>query len=254
MSDLTVTKLNTQESPLIIPFSVSAQQASQLFARHISRNKLNPTEFFEAARQGRIKPVYFPAYILDCKITTHLTAECTKRDGEKTDSFIAKRELDSEFSQMVSVAGDKVDSTLFTLLEPYDFETLTEYDSSVAQNTQIQQFTLTPEELFERIRPDLENRAFFSAKNTVSGYTDEKPTENIFDFKSITAKHVLLPMWVLTCKYQGQRYKLYMNGQTGKVAGVPPRSRTKMLAFLGAGTAACAVIGQLIWMAVRALW
>ena len=249
MSDLTVRKLNTTEKPQIIPFAVSAQQASQLFARHISRNKLNPTEFFEAARHGNVKPVYFPAHILGCKILTSLTAECTEQD----DSFVARREVESDFSQIVSVAGDKVDPTLFTLLEPYDFEALQEYESSVIRNTEIQRFTVTPEEFFERIRPDLENRSFFSAKNA-AGYAEEKITENIFDYKDVTAKYVLLPMWVLTCKYQGQDYRLYMNGQTGKVAGVPPRSRTKMLAFLGAGTAVGAVLGQLIWMAVKALW
>lgn len=254
MSDLTVKAINTQENPLLIPFGITAQQASQLFVRYIARNKLNPTEIFEAARQGKAKAVYFPAYILDCKITASLTAECTKHSGGKADAFIAKRELESEFSQMVSVAGDKVDSTLLTLLEPYDFDALEQYDSALTANAQIQEFTATPEEFFERIRHDLENQAFFSAKNTISGYTEEKVTENVFDYRDITAKHILLPMWVLSCEYRGQPCRLFMNGQTGKIAGVPPKSTTKRLAFLGAGTAIGAVLGQLIWMAVKSLW
>lgn len=254
MSDLKVKKLNTQEAALIIPFDISAQQASHIFARQISRNKLNPTEVFEAARQGKVRAVYFPAYKFDCKITTRLSAECTKREGEQLSTFTAYRELESEFSQIVISAGDKVDSTLFSLLEPYNLEALCEFKSDLAQNAEIQQPAVSAEEIFERIRPEIEQEVFFKAKNSLADYTGEKVTNNSYNFTDITATHLLLPMWVLNCEYQGQPCRLFMNGQTGKTAGVPPRSTTKMLAFLGAGAAIGATLGQLIWMAVKSLW
>lgn len=238
----------------IIPFELTAQQASAVFARYIARNKLSPTEVFEAARQGQVTPVYFPAYAFECPVTTRLTADCTVQNGDTADKFTAHREMESKFSNIVIPAADKVDATLFSLLEPYDLQSLAERTPALTADIKIQDASASAEEIFERIEPDLRQQAFYNAHNTISGYTDKEVTENDFDFSRVTATRILLPMWVLDCKYKGQTCRLFMNGQTGKIAGVPPRSTNKIIAFLGAGAAVGAVLGQFIWMAVKALW
>ena len=49
----------------------------------------------------------------------------------------------------------------------------------------------------------------------------------------MTFKHVLLPLWVGTYRYQGKEFHLLVNGQTGKVGGKKPRDTVKtVMAFL----------------------
>lgn len=254
MSDLTVTKLNTADSTQMIPFEFTAQQASHAFARYVSRNKLNPTEVFEAARQGRVKPVYFPAFVFDCEMTTTLQSECTKREEEELKTFYAQRELKSEFADLLALSGDKVDETLLSLLEPYDLHGLKNFDSALTVRADIQKAVFSAEEVFEKLRPEIEQSAVNEIKKTLRDYTSEKTQELSHSFNSVNAKNILLPMWVLDCEYKGQPCRLFMNGQTGKIAGVPPRSTNRTLALLGAGAAIGAVIGQLIWMAVKTIW
>mgnify|MGYP003289406577 CR=1 FL=1 len=242
--------LNTK----IIPFEFTAQQASHAFARYVSRNKLNPTEIFEAARQERVKPVYFPAFVFDCEMTTVLQSECTKREAEEVGTVFAQRELQSEFAGILALSGDKVDETLLSLLEPYDLQGLKDYDSALTVRAEVQKAVLSAQEAFEKLRPEIEQSAVNEIKKTLRDYTSEKTQNLSHSFNSVNSKSILLPMWVLDCEYRGQPCRLFMNGQTGKIAGVPPRSRTKMLAFLGAGAAVGAVIGQLIWMAVKTIW
>lgn len=242
--------LNTK----IIPFEFTAQQASHAFARYVSRNKLNPTEVFEAARQGRVKPVYFPAYLFDCEMTTTLESECTQREAEKISTVTAQRELKSEISDLSALSGDKVDETLFSLLEPYDLQGLRDSDSTLTAKAEIQKAVLTAEEAFEKVRPGIEQSAVNEIKKTLRDYTSEKTQRLSHGIDSLNTKSILLPMWVIDCEYKGQPCPLFMNGQTGKIAGVPPRSATKFFALLGAGTAVGAVLGQLIWMAVKAIW
>ncbi len=254
MSALTVKKSNTADNAQIIPFELTAQQASHAFAGYLSRNKLNPTEFFEAARQGRVKAVYFPAFVFDCEMQTRLNSECTKREESKINIFLTHRELNSAFSKIIGLAGDKVDSTLLSLLEPYDLQGLKEFDSALTARAEIQKSVLSAEEVFEKTRPEIEQAAVNEIKKSLREYTSDKTQELSQSFESITATHILLPMWVLDCEYKGQPCPLFMNGQTGKIAGVPPRSTNRTLALLGAGTAIGAVLGQLIWMAVKTLW
>ena len=242
--------LNTK----IIPFEFTAQQASHAFARYVSRNKLNPTEVFEAARQGRVKPVYFPAYLFDCEITTTLESECTQREAEEISTFIAHRELSSVITDLTLLSGDKVDETLFSLLEPYDLQGLKDFEPALTAKAETHKAILSAEEAFEKLRPVIEQSAVNEIKKSLRDYTSEKTKELSHTVESLNAKSILLPMWVLDCEYKGQPCRLFMNGQTGKIAGVPPKSASKTLALLGAGTAIGAVLGQLIWMAVKALW
>jgi hypothetical protein len=51
-------------------------------------------------------------------------------------------------------------------------------------------------------------------------------------WSGITFKHILLPLWVGAYSYQGKSYRLLVNGQTGKVAGVKPRDNLKLVLSL----------------------
>ena len=45
----------------------------------------------------------------------------------------------------------------------------------------------------------------------------------------MTFKLVLLPLWVGVYSYQGKQYRVWINGQTGKVSGSRPRNYFKLL-------------------------
>ena len=45
--------------------------------------------------------------------------------------------------------------------------------------------------------------------------------------------YMLLPVWMMTYKFKDKNYFFSMNGQTGKMAGIPPLSISKMLLFSG---------------------
>ena len=57
-------------------------------------------------------------------------------------------------------------------------------------------------------------------------------------------KYALLPVYMLTTKYNGQNYLFAMNGQTGKFVGNLPVSRKKYWTyFLGIAASVTAVLG-----------
>jgi hypothetical protein len=54
-------------------------------------------------------------------------------------------------------------------------------------------------------------------------------------WSGITFKHIMLPLWTGTYRYQGKEYRLMINGQMGKVAGKKPRDNVKVGATIIAG-------------------
>ena len=71
-------------------------------------------------------------------------------------------------------------------------------------------------------KADKANRGWI--REYTSGYdtlTSERFTSNN---RQTGTKFALMPVWVYEYRFQNQNYKFYVNGQTGKCIGTPPRS------------------------------
>ncbi len=66
-------------------------------------------------------------------------------------------------------------------------------------------------------------------------------------WSGLTFKHVLLPLWAGTYRYQGNTFRVLVNAQTGKVSGEKPRDQVKVTLLWVAG-AVVTVIFLLIAM------
>ena len=47
-------------------------------------------------------------------------------------------------------------------------------------------------------------------------------------YDSLTYKHLLLPIWLLTVLYEGRPFQVFINGVTGEVQGQRPYSKVKI--------------------------
>lgn len=240
------------EPELVIPFGINREQAAHIFLRNFSADKMTPSEFSDAVHADRFEPQYFPAYLFDCNIITSIDAVCTKNKDGKLEEYQAQRTVKTHLSEILVNAQS--DDFLLHLLEPYDLEKAVEFSAEAVNEVEYASPAFSVQELFEKIKPEAEKAALQAAENCLKNYTDKKTTGFTHSFADINAKQILLPMWVLECNYGGRPYNIFLNGQTGRVAGVPPRSKKKAAALIGTAAIIGAAISQLIWMAVTALW
>ncbi|MEO1592871.1 MAG: hypothetical protein AAFU71_16490 [Cyanobacteria bacterium J06632_22] len=68
------------------------------------------------------------------------------------------------------------------------------------------------------------------------------------DYSDETFKHILLPVWLLSYRYQGKVFQVMVNAQTGKVMGERPVSIWKVAAGV---MVAVALVAVLILMAAN---
>lgn len=255
MSDFKLRQLNTADKPSVVAFSLNRRAASSAFTRYISKNKLNSTEICDAAERGEFRAEYIPACLIDFSFASAGDAVCTLRKGEEFEKYSSQRIIESGYSGILLSSSRKADDTLLRLLEPYSLEIFTDniYSLEEEQEINILKAELEPDELFKAIKPELEKEAENQLKISLNEYTDKTFKKIIHSYKEINIRHILLPVWVLEYEYEGELCRLFLNGQTGKPVGVPPKSRKKVLAMLLAAAAAGAGLGQLIWMAVSVL-
>lgn len=64
--------------------------------------------------------------------------------------------------------------------------------------------------------------------------------------RSLTFRHLLLPIWLLTVIYAGQPFQVFINGMTGEVQGQRPWSTVKITAAVVAALIVAAAV-YLVW-------
>ncbi len=239
---------------LIIPFEINREQAAQIFLRRFSADKMAPSEFAEAVHHDRFERRFMSAYLFDCNVITSVSAECTKRHDDKIDTYSSERTVSTQFSETLLNADDMADDFLLRMLEPYDLEKAAAFSKDLLGDTDYGISRQTADEIFEAAKPELERNALEAAEKAFRGFTDRKTTGCTHSFADKAYKHLLLPVWVLDCTCYGQNYRIFLNGQTGRVVGIPPRSRKKAAAIIGIAAIVGAAAAQILWTAVTLLW
>ena len=83
---------------------------------------------------------------------------------------------------------------------------------------------------FDRIRPLAEERMESAIKSS-RGYDTYRGMTYGHDYRKVSFKHILLPVWLSSYRYRDKTYSFIVNGESGKVAGRAPLSVLK-IAFL----------------------
>jgi hypothetical protein len=68
-------------------------------------------------------------------------------------------------------------------------------------------------------------------------------------YSNITFKHVLLPVWLASYRYQNKPFRVVINGRTGQVTGERPYSAWKIAFAVVLGLIVAAGIGYAIAVA-----
>jgi len=83
-----------------------------------------------------------------------------------------------------------------------------------------------------RIEERAKNTAEDELRKTVFGYQSVTNVAGSFITENCDAKYALLPVWMLSTKWNGQNFLFAMNGQTGKLIGDLPVDKGKFFAWL----------------------
>ncbi len=70
-------------------------------------------------------------------------------------------------------------------------------------------------------------------------------------WSGLTYKLALLPIYIGNYSFQGKRYRLYLNGQTGKVSGQKPQDMLKVVMLAATGLVLLIIFLVFIYLLLR---
>ena len=101
-----------------------------------------------------------------------------------------------------------------------------------------ERYTYTADEMEGRARNRARQFAETTARGSISGYESTNIVNQQISFRKLNEEYVLLPVWMLNYRFQGEDHLLAINGQTGKRVGTLPvdKGRARSI-FWGIGAA-----------------
>ena len=244
----------------VIPFKLDKDAAVKAFKNHLKGKTLLPKAFKTDSHIEEIKGVYVPFWLFNSQANAHINYRCTRvrtwsdRDYIYTDTsfYSVVRKGSLSFENIPVDSSSKIDNDITESLEPFDFSQAVDFQTAYLAGYLADKYDVAEDKSVERANQRVTKSTETEFNGTVTGYTTVN-TENVnIQLSNAKAKYALLPVWLMTTKWNNQIYLFAMNGQTGKFVGNLP---TDMSAFFkwfagiaGAVAAVCLLVMWLMWL------
>ena len=200
----------------IIPFKKTKEEAVAALKKFYEGKRLLPAAFTANNRVEDIQAMYVPFWLFDSKVNASgsFTAkevsvfETEDETVTTTHVYNCVREGSMSFNKIPVDGSEKMDDAFMESIEPFDYSELVPF---------------TPAYL--------------------TGYTSvEENTDCAVIKEENSVKYAMVPVWILTTRYNNEPYTFMMNGQTGKFVGSLPVDYGKLRNYSVATFAVATVI------------
>ncbi|MBO4915496.1 MAG: hypothetical protein J5449_09850 [Oscillospiraceae bacterium] len=236
---------------LVVPFTVDRKKAQQALREFYRGKKLLPRSFTDGNRIENMTGLYVPFWLMSCHASGSVTFEGTKSkywddanfSYEKTDSYRVVRSGEMDFRHIPVDASTKMDNDTMDSLEPYDTSKGVAYDAAYFSGYLADRFDVTAQQAqpraSERVLSTFRDKMDEAAREGYDTITQKSEAIRISGTKT---EYAMLPVWMLSTKFEGKTYSFAMNGQTGQVAGSLPVDKGAYNKELAVGSLVAALI------------
>ena len=222
----------------VIPFKKTKEDAVNALKKFYEGKTLLPDAFTANNRVEAIQPMYVPFWLFDSEVEAHANFKATKIRTRETSSEIIKeshiyncsRAGMMKFNKIPVDGSKKMDNTYMESIEPFNYDELVPFSAAYFTGYLADKYDVDAETSVPRADNRVENTAVDVLRSTVEDFDEcEEESHAVIKTKGDVI-YAMVPVWILTTRYEDKPYTFMMNGQTGKVVGSLPYDSKK--AFL----------------------
>lgn len=236
----------------VIPFAIDKKKAIEVFMKMCKKRRFLPKGFTSSKQFEKMQGVYFPYWYVDEQMRSSVVATGKKerswtsgnrrytetstyrlyRTGDIMIQNVAENALkitDENSAKSDISVPRKTKQEMLSCVHPFDLTKQKPFAMSYLSGFQAEKRDIEQQELTNVIAQRMDEYAKTLLKNTMNGYSGIS-VENYNDqtFKQ-DWRYTLLPVWIVTYKFNGEILPFAINGQTGKTYGKLPIAIGKVI-------------------------
>ena len=225
---------------LVIPFKLDKNAAIAALKNHYKGKIFLPKEFSAQNKIDEIKGIYVPFWLFDgnaggdvefnaAQVRSYTTGSYRVTE---TKHFKLYRSGNAAFEKIPVDASSKMPDGHMDAIEPYDYKEIKPFSTAYLPGFLADKYDVESKDCAPRADSRIETSTVDALAATVTGYSGVVPTTKNIALKRGKVSYALLPVWMLTTKWNGQLYTFAMNGQTGKLVGDLPVSNSRFMMWM----------------------
>lgn len=221
----------------IIPFKMNKEEAQQKYREWIKKGILTPKELKDKATIEKISGVYVPYWLYDYKAQSQMTANAeivnVERKGEYEITYHKEyqvyRDVSAEFNKVPADASKNMEDSVMDKLEPFRYEELKPFAMEYMSGYLSERYSVSAEEMRPHVEKRIDNYITDITKDTITGYSHVNVVSNHINKVKKSVEYIMIPVWLLNCRYNSKDFQFMINGQTGKIVADRPISIQKCI-------------------------
>lgn len=223
----------------VIGFKLTRENAIEKFKAWCGKRIFLPKDFNTDTQLEKMTGLYVPFWIADCDMKADFMGSAEKIRRWTSGSY---RYTETKYYEIVRSAkvftdgipadGEtKIDDLLMESIEPYNYNDAKDFSMSYLSGFFADKYDVDKVAVFPRIRSRAAEAAKNVIRNSIVGYDRVSARSENYRILNTKWQYMLLPVWFMTYRYNGEVYSFAINGQTGKLAGTPPLDKKKLALF-----------------------
>jgi len=248
---------DTRKPDYVIPFKVDKDAAVAALKQHYKGKPLLPGSFASENHLEEVKGVYVPFWLFDGEATANVTFAATRSRVHTTASeritttehYRVERSGKVSFEKVPVDGSTKMPDSHMDAIEPFDYAQMEPFSMAYLPGFLADKYDVDADSCADRAQERCRNSAIAAMEETVTGYSSCSVQHADVQIRQNDTHYALLPVWLLSTKWQEKNYLFAMNGQTGKLIGDLPVSKGKLALWFVALFAVFAALGWLLFEA-----
>ena len=226
----------------VLPFKLDKAAAVAALKKHYGGKKLLPKAFSNENHIEEVKGVYVPFWLYDGSAEVDVRCHGTKVSGYSTahenvtvtNHYDVRRAGTVQFERVPVDASSKMPDDHMDSIEPFDYTQMQPFSTAYLPGYLADKYDVTVDD--SRARADRRSRETLenALRETVTGYGTCVTDRTDIRLHRGKVHYALLPVWMLSTKWNGESFLFAMNGQTGKLVGDLPTDRGRYWSTFGA--------------------
>jgi DNA-directed RNA polymerase subunit RPC12/RpoP len=250
----------------LLSFKISGKNAYEDFRNWIRKLWFAPNQLKQYARsESKLAGVYIPFWTYDSDTETAYAGErgdyyyttesyTTEENGRTVERTREVRHtrwtsvsgvVNNKFDDILILASKSLPHKYADRLEPWDLENLIPYSDDYLSGFRAETYQVTLPQGFEEAKQRMAPVIQGTIQKDIGG-DEQQIHSSRTQYRSVTFKHILLPVWLSAYRFRNKIYRILINARTGEVQGERPYSAWKIAGAVAAGLV---VIGIIILIA-----
>lgn len=232
----------------LVPFQLDAKKAQIIFKDWVKKLWFAPDNLKRTALDPEgLHGLYIPYWTFDANLKAsyqgqrgdHYYETQTYRSGnekrtrqvQKTRWTYASGNIDGFVDDILISASEKKRREIPKKIAFWNLKDLVVFNSKYLSGFVTEKYTISLKEGHHKSFQEAKNIAYNWIRRDIGGDTQKIANADI-KLSDETFKHILLPIYLSSYRYDGKEFNFYINGQTGVLSGNRPYSFWKIFFFV----------------------